>query len=124
MLYDEKQLDKIRADMDNMIAMAGVEYYYEDAPLYIHGPNWTDELRNKNGFYEFDGKWQRRTPVKDYWSHFMNDVRSLMADKDRLVNELQLSKRKNYEMEYGLRVAAKSLEKSLQLTQEMINDGL
>lgn len=122
MLYDEEQLQKVRASLDDMVTLAAVEYYYEDAPLYIHGSNWTDELRNKNGFYEFNGKWQRRTPVKDYWSSFMNDVRSLMEERKRLSAELQISKSKNYEMEYGLRVAEKALKNSLAITKEMIDD--
>ena len=47
----------------------------------------------------------------------MNDVRSLMEEKNRLSKELHLARLKMREMEYGLRVAQKSLGKALNMTE-------
>lgn len=121
MIWNEESLVEIYERLDQLIAL-GQENYSTDAPEYIFGKNWNDELRNKNGYIEIDGKWQRLTPVVDYWSSVKNDIRSILKEKKRLSEEVQMLKRKNYEMEYGLRVAEKALKNSLAITREMLDE--
>ena len=123
MIWNEESLVEIYERLDQLIAL-GQENYSADAPEYIFGQNWTDELRNKNGYFYIEGKWQRLTPVVDYWSTVKNDIRSLLKDKERLSHEVQMLKRRNYEMEYGLRVAEKALKNSLNITQESMKNDL
>ena len=49
------------------------------------------------------------------------DVRAMIDDRKRLSAELSLARRKIYQMEYGLRVAQKSLNTAL--TLEIENDN-
>lgn len=116
MIWNEESVDVISANLDELIAAAGIENVYEDAPSYIFGKNWTDELRIKNGFTLIDNEWKKVIIVKDYWSTVIHDIKTLLKEKSRLSEDLQLQKRKLYEMEYGLRVAQKSLNKALNMT--------
>ena len=52
----------------------------------------------------------------------MNGVCKLVENVKHLSNELQLARRKIYEMEYGLRVAQKSLQKSLDMNKKEMTD--
>jgi len=122
MIWNKEDIDKMLEQVQRLITIADVEYFTEPAPTYIHGPNWTDELRIKNGYELEEGVWVRKINFNDYWLTKMNDVRSILEDKNRLSEDLSLARRKIREMEYGLRVAEKSLKNSLALTKEMIDE--
>lgn len=122
MIWNEKDIEEMLEKAQRLITIADIEYFSEDAPMYIHGVNWTDELRVKNGYELEEGRWVKKTNYNDYWLTKMNDVRSMLKDNKRLYQELALSKRKMREMEYGLRVAEKALKSSLALTKEMIDE--
>jgi hypothetical protein len=117
MIWSEEDIDKIDEKLQRLITASGIDEYYNQVPNYIFGPNWTDELRVKNGYEQVEGVWVQRESVADYWSTKMNDVRSLMKEKNRLFKELQLVRLQMREMEYGLRVAQKSLGKALNMTE-------
>jgi len=122
MIWNEEDIDVMLEKIQRLLTIADIEHFTEQAPIYIHGPNWTDELRIKNGFELEEGIWVKKFNYNDYWLTKMNDVRSILKDKNRLSEELRLARRKMLEMEYGLRVAQKSLQNSLALTKEMIDE--
>lgn len=84
------------------------------APDYINGKNWNDELREKNGYTKLeDGSWATVINVQDYLDKLEKDILELHQNyKDALARGDKAIRQKR-EMEYGLRVAAKSLQKSL-----------
>ena len=118
MIYDNEDVDKMLDEIQRLIIAADIDHLIFTAPPYIHGANWTDELREKNGFEQVEGVWCRKVKVNDYWTTKMNDVRAMIDDRKRLNAELSLARRKIYEMEYGLRVAQKSLNKALTMEKE------
>ena len=122
MIWNEEDISEMLEKVQRLLTIADLEYFTEQAPLYIHGPNWTDELRIKNGYELEGGIWIRKVNYNDYWMTKMNDVRSLLKEKNRLSEDLQLARNKMREMEYGLRVAQKALKNSLNITKEMINE--
>lgn len=117
MIWNEEDIDKIDENLQRLITASGIDTYYNEVPKYIFGPNWTDELRIKNGYEQVEGDWTQKESVADYWSAKINDVRSLMKEKNRLSKELQVARQKMREMEYGLRVAQKSLNKAINMTE-------
>jgi hypothetical protein len=122
MIYDKEDVDKMSEKIQRLITASGIDFLYEPAPTYIHGPNWTDELREKNGYKQIEGVWIREVNNSDYWLAQMNGVCKLVENVKHLSNELQLARRKIYEMEYGLRVAQKSLQKSLDMNKKEMTD--
>jgi hypothetical protein len=124
MLYSKDQLPEIFKRIDDLIIGSGFKSYKEPAPKYIMGPNWTDELREKNGYTLIDGEWFQVNPVQNVWDVFKKDLESLMDDISNQRKKMDVQQQRLYEMEYGIRVARKSLEKSLQLQQELLKNGL
>ena len=121
MIYDKKDVEEMSEKVQRLITASGIDIVYEPAPTYIQGPNWTDELREKNGYKQVEGIWVKEVNNSDYWMTKMNDVRAMIDDRKRLSAELSLARRKIYQMEYGLRVAQKSLNTAL--TLEIENDN-
>jgi len=122
MIWNKEDIDKIDEKLKQLIVSAGVTEYHEKAPSYIFGKNWTDELRIKNGYAEVDGVWVQKESVEDYWKTKINDIHSILREKNRLSEELSLMRKRNREMEYGLRVAEKSLRNALAMTKEMLDE--
>ena len=120
MIYSKEDVDQMLEEIQRLITVADMDHLLFPAPLYIHGPNWTDELREKNGFEQVEGVWCRKVNINDYWTTKMNDVRAMIDDRKRLSAELSLARRKIYEMEYGLRVAQKSLNNAV--TMEKVDE--
>ena len=118
MIYDKEDVDVMLEEIQRLIIIAEIDHLIRPAPDYIHGKNWTDELRQKNGFEQVEGIWCKKLDINDYWVTKMNDVRAMIDDRKRLSAELSLARRKIYEMEYGLRVAQKSLNKALTMEKE------
>ena len=113
MIYDKKDVEEMSEKVQRLITASGIDILYEPAPTYIQGPNWTDELREKNGYKQVEGIWVKEVSNADYWTAKMKDVCAMVDERKRLNEELSLARRKLYEMEYGLRVAQKSLNKAL-----------
>lgn len=118
MIWNDEDVDRMLEKIQRLITIAEIEHFTEPAPSYILGPNWDDELRNKNGFEQVEGVWVKKININDYWLTKMNDVKSLLKEKSRLSEELQLARRQLKEMEYGLRVAQKSLGKALTMEKD------
>jgi len=113
MLYSKDQLPDVFQKIDDLIIGSGFKSYKEPAPSYIMGKNWTDELREKNGYTLIDGEWYIVKPVQAVWDVFKKDLEQMMDDMSDQRKKMDRQNRRLYEMEYGLRVARKSLEKSL-----------
>jgi hypothetical protein len=113
MLYSKDQLPDVFQKIDDLIIGSGFKSYKEPAPSYIMGKNWTDELREKNGYTLIDGEWYTVIPVQAVWDVFKKDLEQMMDDMSDQRKKMDRQNRRLYEMEYGLRVARKSLEKSL-----------
>ena len=93
------------------------------APDYIHGRNWTDELRVKNGYTQLeDGSWATVIDCQEYLSKMERDMLEVYDNYQKSLSNNELLRAKNREMEYGLRVAEKALKKSLDMTKEMIDE--
>lgn len=93
------------------------------APNYIHGHNWTDELRVKNGYTQLeDGSWATVTDCQEYLSKMEKDMLEVYDNYQKSLHKNELLVAKNREMEYGLRVAEKALKNSLAMTKEMNNE--
>lgn len=90
MIWNEESVDVISVNLDELIAASGIETVYEDAPSYIFGKNWTDELRIKNGFTLINNEWKKVIIVKDYWSTVIHDIKTLLKEKSRLSEDLHL----------------------------------
>jgi len=121
MLYSKDQLPDVFQKIDDLIVGSGFKSYKESAPSYIMGKNWTDELREKNGYTLIDGDWYTVKPVQAVWDEFKKDLERLMDDMSDQRKKMENQQRRLYEMEYGLRVAEKALKTSLKLTQELNN---
>ena len=121
MIYSKDQLPEIFSKIDDLITGSKFQVYKKPAPIYISGPNWTDELREKNGYTLIDGEWYTVTPVQEYWDVFKKDVEKLMENISEQSHKIDNQQRMLYEMEYGLRVAEKALKNSLKLQQDLIN---
>ena len=113
MFYSKDQLPDYFQKIDDLIVGSGFKSYKEPAPTYIMGKNWTDELREKNGYTLIDGEWYTVKPVQAVWDVFKKDLEKMMDDMSDQRKKMDRQNRRLYEMEYGLRVAAKSLKKSL-----------
>jgi hypothetical protein len=121
MFYDE---NSIKEKFDEIRKVSGTLPPFEESmPTYMSGQNWTDEHREKHGYEkQKDGTWIKRIPV-DVWIDVMEkDTLDLHRRNSENYNKLMVSNRRNYEMEYGLRVAEKSLRNALAMTKEMIDE--
>ena len=121
MIYSKDQLPEIFSKIDDLITGSKFQVYKKPAPIYISGPNWTDELREKNGYTLIDGDWYTVKPVQAVWDEFKKDLERLMDDMSDQRKKMENQQRRLYEMEYGLRVAEKALKNSLKLTLELNN---
>jgi hypothetical protein len=122
MLYSKDQLPDVFQKIDDLIVGSGFKSYKEPAPSYIMGKNWTDELREKNGYTLIDGEWFIVKPVQTVWDVFKKDLEGMMDDMSDQRKKMENQQRRLYEMEYGLRVAEKALITSQKLMQEAIDN--
>lgn len=84
------------------------------APDHTNGRNWTDELREKNGYTKLeDGSWATVINVQDYLDKLEKDILDLYQSYKNAITRGDKAIRQKREMEYGLRMAAKSLNKSI-----------
>ena len=86
------------------------------------GSKWTDEFRIRDGHTKLDdGSWVTIHKVTTYVQSIQKSVTRLYEQNQELYKELNLLKQQKYEMEYGLRVAQKSLNTALNMKGEHDN---
>ena len=93
------------------------------APKYTNNESWSDELRTKHGYTKLeDGSWATVIDAQDYLDKMKNDMIGVYEEFQNYIKKNNLLKAQKYEMEYGLRVAQKSLNKALEMKGD--DDGL
>lgn len=93
------------------------------APQYTNNQSWNDELRTKHGYTKLeDGSWATVIDAKDYLYKMKNDMIEVFEEFQNYIRKNNLLTAQKYEMEYGLRVAQKSLNKALNMKGD--DDGL
>jgi len=95
-------------------------FLFEPMPSYKNGERWTDEFRIRDGHTKLaDGTWVTIIKVVDWVEELKKNTIDLYENNQKNISQLNVAKRRIYEMEYGLRVAEKALKNSLALTKEM-----
>jgi hypothetical protein len=98
-------------------------FLFEPMPSYKESERWTDEFRIRDGHTKLaDGSWVTIIKVTTWVEKLKKDTEDLYTSYQTNLQEIGLLKQQRREMEYGLRVAAKSLKNSLKLTQENVNE--
>lgn len=98
-------------------------FIFEPMPSYKTGERWTDEFRIRDGHTKLaDGTWVTIHKATTYLQALQKNTIELYDNYQDSLKKNSLLVQKNREMEYGLRVAGKSLEKSLAITKEMIDE--
>ena len=98
-------------------------FLFEPMPKYKEGERWTDEFRIRDGHTKLaDGTWVTIVKVTTWVENLKKDTTELYEQNSKRCREISLLKQQRREMEYGLRVAERSLKNSLALTKEMINE--
>ena len=120
MFYSKDQLQEVRVKLKLFIDDAMVKHYYKPIPDYAMSERWSDEDRLKRGYTKLNGGWVEGQTKEKYWNEVVDSMEKLFDDNAKLVKDLNLAKETIYEMEYGLRAASKSLQKSLKLTKEAL----
>lgn len=91
-------------------------FLFEPMPSYKLNEKWTDEFRIRDGHTKLDdGSWVTIHKVSTYVQSIQKSVTRLYEQNQELYKELNLLKQQKYEMEYGLRVAQKSLNTALNM---------
>jgi hypothetical protein len=89
---------------------------FEPMPSYKLNERWTDEFRIRDGHTKLDdGSWVTIHKVTTYVQSIQKSVTDLYEQNRELSKELNMLKKQKYEMEYGLRVAQKSLNTALNM---------
>lgn len=93
------------------------------APKYTNNESWNDELRTKHGYTKLeDGSWATVIDAQDYLDKMKKDMIEVFEEFQNYIRKNNLLRAQKYEMEYGLRVAQKSLNKALNMKGD--DDGL
>jgi|LauGreDrversion4_2_1035121.scaffolds.fasta_scaffold01498_26 hypothetical protein len=119
--------DMVAKDFDLLInkLLEQELFLFEPMPSYKTGEKWTDEFRIRDGHTKLaDGTWVTIIKVTTWVEKLKKDTEDLYTSYQTNLKEIQLLKQQKREMEYGLRVAAKSLNNSLKLTQDFTNNEL
>ena len=97
-------------------------FLFEPMPSYKLNEKWTDVFRIRDGHTKLDdGSWVTIHKVTTYVQSIQKSVTRLYEQNQELYKELNLLKQQKYEMEYGLRVAQKSLNTALNMKGEHDN---
>jgi hypothetical protein len=92
-------------------------------PEFKMNERWTDEFRIRDGHTKLeDGTWVTEVGVEDFLARLETDILDLYSKYQDSLTDIRLMKHQRYEMEYGLRVAERSLKNSLAMTKELIQD--
>jgi formyltetrahydrofolate synthetase len=91
-------------------------FLFEPIPSYKLNEKWTDEFRIRDGHTKLaDGTWVTVHKVTTYIETIQKSVTELYEQNQRIYKKLDVLKQQKYEMEYGLRVAQKSLNTALNM---------
>jgi hypothetical protein len=91
-------------------------FLFEPMPKYKEGDRWTDEFRIRDGHTKLaDGSWVTIHKVTDWVEKLKKDTKELYEISTKQSREISLLKQQRREMEYGLRVAQKSLNTALSI---------
>jgi hypothetical protein len=83
-------------------------------PEWKYGEKWTDEFRIRDGHIKIeDGTWVTEVIVEEYLGKLEKDILALFDENQKRYREIELLRQQKYEMEFGLRIAQKSLNKAL-----------
>jgi ABC-type Zn uptake system ZnuABC Zn-binding protein ZnuA len=97
-------------------------FLFEPIPSYKLNEKWTDEFRIRDGHTKLDdGSWVTIHKVTTYVQSIQKSVTELYEQNQRIYKKLDVLKQQKYEMEYGLRVAQKSLNTALNMKGEHDN---
>jgi len=119
--------DIVERDFDLLIKKLSEQelFLFEPMPDYKNGARWTDEFRIRDGHTKLaDGTWVTIVKVTTWVENLKKDTIDLYTSYQTNLQEIHSLKQQKREMEYGLRVAQKSLNNSLQLSQDFINNEL
>ena len=122
MFYSQKCLDSY---FDVLLKKFEFSNTFVSEPMLDHklGKNWTDDMRIRNGHTKLaDGSWVTIHKVSTWVDKLKKGSTELYEQNEKAYREIALLKRQRNEMEYGLRVAEKSLKNSLALTKEMSDE--
>jgi len=91
-------------------------FLFEPMAIYKHGDRWTDEFRIRDGHTKLaDGTWVTIHKVTDWVEKLKKDTVELCERNTKQSHVISLLTRQMREMEYGLRVAQKSLNTALSI---------
>ena len=110
--------DSIENQFDPLLKKLGEQelFLFEPMPSYKLNEKWTDEFRIRDGHTKLDdGSWVTIHKVTTYVQSIQKSVTELYEQNQKLYKELNIFKQQKYEMEYGLRVAQKSLNTALNM---------
>ena len=116
--------DSIENQFDPLLKKLGEQelFLFEPMPSYKLNEKWTDEFRIRDGHTKLDdGSWVTIHKVTTYVQSIQKSVTDLYEQNRKLYKELNILKQQKYEMEYGLRVAQKSLNKALNMKGDYDN---
>ena len=116
--------DSIESQFDPLLKKLGEQelFLFEPMPSYKLNERWTDEFRIRDGHTKLDdGSWVTIHKVTTYVQSIQKSVTDLYEQNRKLYKELNIFKQQKYEMEYGLRVAQKSLNKALNMKGDYDN---
>jgi len=91
-------------------------FLFEPMPKYKEGERWTDEFRTRDGHTKLaDGTWVTIHKVTDWVEKLKKDTVELYELNTKQSRVISLMNQQRREMEYGLRVAQKSLNTALSI---------
>jgi len=115
MFYGKDCIEKQFSPLINKLSEQEL-FFFEPMPSYKNGERWTDEFRIRDGHTKLaDGTWVTVHKVTTYIETIQKSVTELYEQNQRIYKKLDVLKQQKYEMEYGLRVAQKSLNTALNM---------
>lgn len=94
-------------------------FLFEPMPSYKLNERWTDEFRIRDGHTKLaDGSWVTIHKLTTYVEALQKNTVELYDNYQDALRKNDLVVKKNREMEYGLRVAQKSLNVALTMEKE------
>ena len=117
--------DSIEENFSRILNKLGEQelFLFEPMPSYKLNDRWTDEFRIRDGHTKLaDGSWVTIHKLTTYIEAMKNNTVELYDNYQDALRKNTLLTRKNREMEYGLRVAEKTLKSALAMTKEMIDE--